>query len=184
MRLGCPRCSFVCSRYHFRVYPGAGLANACPPEQEITMNCDVFRQNFQEPPLDCDFVCTGARQFKPKKSGAKGTHKLLPTWPEARLAKILIKRVPFQIAPDFRPNTIPKITVHGDYNFFRTLFLEFYRASSFYGATRTRETDSGFASGRQARNIFWRPRSILRPSSLQKVRRLGAICIGLQRNVI
>ena len=82
------------------------------------MNCDVFRQNFQEPPLDCDFVCTGAPQFRPKKSGAKGTHKLLPTWPEARLEKILIKHVPFQIAPDFRSKTCPKITVHAIVSFF------------------------------------------------------------------
>ena len=89
-----------------------------PPEQEITMNCDVFRQNVREPRVDCDFVCTGARQFRPKKSGAKGTHKLLPTWPEARLEKILIKHVPFQIAPDFRSKTCPKITVHAIVRFF------------------------------------------------------------------
>ena len=158
--MGCLSCSpeqlrtHLCSQYRFSVYPGIGIAIGPPLEQEITMNCDVFRQNFQESPLDCDFVRTGARQFKPKKSGAKGTHKLLPTWPEARLEKILIKHVPFQIAPDFRPKTDPKITVRGDYNFFRTLFLEFYRASSFYGATRTRETDSSFASGRQVHTHF------------------------------
>ena len=42
----------LCSRYHFRVYPGAGLANACPSEQEITMNCDVFRKNVIEARVD------------------------------------------------------------------------------------------------------------------------------------
>ena len=88
------------------------------PEQEITMNCDVFRQNVIEPRVDCDFVCTGARQNGPKKSGVKGTHKLFAIRPEARLEKILIKHVPFQIAPDFRPKTCPKITVHAIIRFF------------------------------------------------------------------
>ena len=89
-----------------------------PPEQEITMNCDVFCENFLESPVDCDFVCTGARQNRPKKSSAQGTHKLSPAWPEARLEKNLMKHVPFQFAPDFRSKTYPKITVHTIVRFF------------------------------------------------------------------
>ena len=69
-------------------------------------------------PVDCEFVCTGAWLNGLEKSGAQGTHKLSPTWPEARLEKILMKHVPFQIAPDFRPKTCPKITVHTIVRFF------------------------------------------------------------------
>ena len=61
-----------------------------------------------------------------------------------------MEHVPFQIAPDFRPKTCPKITAR-DRKVFRTPFLELYRVSSFYVATRTKESDSSFPSGRQAR---------------------------------
>ena len=78
----------------------------------------VLHNHFLGAPVDCDFVHTDASQNGPKKSSAKGTHKLLPTWPEARLEKILMKHVPFQIAPDFRSKTCPKITVHAIVRFF------------------------------------------------------------------
>ena len=68
--------------------------------------------------VDCDFVCKGAQQNGPKKSSAQGTHKLSPVRSEARLEKILMKHVPFQIAPDFRSKTCPKITVHAIVRFF------------------------------------------------------------------
>ena len=70
------------------------------------------------PPVDCDFVCTGARHVRPKKSGAQGTHKLFAIRPEARFEKILMKHVPFQIASDFWSKTCPKITVHTIVRFF------------------------------------------------------------------
>ena len=57
--------------------------------------------------------------------GAKGTRKLLPTWPEARLEENLVKHVPFQIASDFRPNTCPKITIHAMVRFFAPLSSSF-----------------------------------------------------------
>ena len=41
-----------------------------------------------------------------------------------------------------------------DRKVFRAPIFEFYHVSSFYGVARTRETDSSFASGRQARNNF------------------------------
>ena len=71
-----------------------------------------------KPPVDCDFVCTGAWQNGPEKSVAQGTHKFSPNWPEARLEKNLMKRVPFQIAPDFRSKRGTKITVHAIVRFF------------------------------------------------------------------
>ena len=33
----------------------------------------VFENKFLESPVDCDFVCTGARQTGPEKSSAQGT---------------------------------------------------------------------------------------------------------------
>ena len=89
------------------------------------MICEVFRQNFQEVSVDCDFVCTGARQNGPEKSSAQGTHELFAIRPEARLEKILMNHVPFQIAPDFRPKTCPKITVHAIVRFFAPLSSSF-----------------------------------------------------------
>ena len=83
------------------------------------------------PPVDCDFVCTGARQNGPEKSSAQGTHKLSPTWSEARLEKILMNHAPFQIAPDFWSKTFPKSTVHAIVRFFAprsssfTIFIHF-----------------------------------------------------------
>ena len=82
------------------------------------MICKVFRQNFQEPSVDCDFMCTSARQTGPKKSSTQGMHKLFAIRPEARFEEILVKHVPFQIAPDFRPKTCPKSTVHAIVRFF------------------------------------------------------------------
>ena len=82
------------------------------------MICEVFRQNFQEASVDCDFVCTGAHPIWLKKSGATGTHKLSPTEHEARLEKILMNHIPFQIAPDFQSKTCPKITVRAIVSFF------------------------------------------------------------------
>ena len=96
-----------------------------PPEQEITMNCDIFSENVIEPRVDCDFVCTGARQFRLEKLSAQGTHKLFAIRHEARLEKILIKHVPFQIAPDFRSKTCPKITVHAIVRFFAPISSSF-----------------------------------------------------------
>ena len=85
----------------------------------------MFDKYFQGPFVDCDFVCTGAWQNGPEKSSAQGTHKLSPTEPEARLEKILMKHVPFRIAPDFRPKTCPKITVHAIVRFFAPLSSSF-----------------------------------------------------------
>ena len=123
------------------------------PTYRSVVDYYIFGQKYLESPVDCDFVCTGARQNGPEKLGAKGTHKLFAIRPEARLEKILMKHVPFPIAPDFRPKTSENHSAH-DRKVFRTPFLEFYHVSSFYGATRTRETDSSFASGRQARTHF------------------------------
>ena len=68
--------------------------------------------------VDCDFVHTGASQTGPKKSNAQGTHKLFAIWLEARLEEILIKHIPFRIAPDFRPKICSKSTVHAIVRFF------------------------------------------------------------------
>ena len=95
------------------------------------MICEVPRLNFQEAFVDRDFVCTGARQNSAEKSGAWGTHKLLLTWPEARLDKILIKHVPFQIAPDFWSKTCPKITVLAIVRFFAPRSSSFTAFSHF-----------------------------------------------------
>ena len=75
----------------------------------------VFGNGGVDTCVDCDFVHTGARQTGLEKLGAQGTHKLLMTWPKARLEKILIKHVPFQIAFDFRTKSLPEIIVHWDY---------------------------------------------------------------------
>ena len=81
--------------------------------------------------VDCDFVHTGASQTGPKKSSAQGTHKLSPVRSEARLEKILMKHVPFQIAPDFQPKTCTKITVRAIVRFFAPLFSSFTAISHF-----------------------------------------------------
>ena len=144
---------------------------------------DHLEESCVENPLDCNFVCTGAWQNGPEKSGPQGTHKLLPNWPEARLEKNLMKHVPFQIAPDFRPKTRPKIIVHAIVRFFAP------RSSSFTtfpeSTPRPGRGKPILASPRDDRRVtIFDTRLILRPSSLQKVRGLGAICAGLQRNVI
>ena len=137
MRLGHPLFhpeqfrTHLCSQYHFSMYPGIGLAIGCPPVTESTVIHDVFGNGGLGTCVDCDFMCTGARQNGPEKSSAQGTHKLSPTWPEARLEKILMKHVPFPIAPDFRPKTCPKITVHAIVRFFASLFSSFTAISHF-----------------------------------------------------
>ena len=70
-------------------------------------------------------MCTGARQNGPKKSGAKGTHKLLFARPEARLEENLVKHVHFQIALDSRPKAGSKITVRAIVKFFAPLSSSF-----------------------------------------------------------
>ena len=58
-------------------------------------------------------------------SGAKGTHKLLLTWPEAGLEEDLVKHVPFQIALDFLFKSRVKNHSARDCKVFPTPFLEF-----------------------------------------------------------
>ena len=91
----------LCSQYHFRVYPETGLGIGCHVSESVVFY-DVFGKEILDTPVDCEFVRTGARQNGPEKLGSQGTHKLLLTWPEARLEENPVKHVPFQIAPDFR----------------------------------------------------------------------------------
>ena len=61
------------SEFHFDHF-GALVEALHPRATESGVFYGVFVNQFLESPLDCDFVCTGAQQTGPKKSGVQGTH--------------------------------------------------------------------------------------------------------------
>ena len=148
--LGVPFCSpeesrtHLCSRYHFRVHPGAGLPDACPLNKKshcILSRCPRrlrLRVHRRTPKLIEKLRCTGYAQTF------------------AHLARSQIRRKPrktrtFSNRTRFSAKNVSENHSPHDRKVFHTPFLEFYRVSSFHVVTKTRESDSSFASGRQAR---------------------------------